>query len=98
MSTYSLSEIYTRRWLAWQPEPCDLVQVPRRSVEGLLAEVDRQRTALDKVRELHKRIKSYGWGDDWYCGTCLIGNHDEPLQWPCPTAELAYSADELGMP
>lgn len=45
--------------------------------------VDAAREALAPLRELHRR-------DGDYCWTC------DHTDWPCPTARLVYSADELG--
>ena len=50
-------------------------------------EMEAAREALKPIRELH-RVERGEYEDECYCVEC--GNH-----WPCATAKLIYSSEEL---
>lgn len=58
---------------------------------GVLAMADIAREALKPIRELHKSIDYFNGDDGSYEFTCA---HCDVL-WPCATAKLVYSAEEL---
>lgn len=61
------------------------VRADNRIAQGAAA----AREALDPIRELHVRQ-----GD--HCGTCFADGAIAAL-WPCPTARLIYTSEELGV-
>ncbi len=54
--------------------------------------VDAAREALKQVRELH--YKCLNGGGDWVCAECSWVDVVS-VYWPCGTAELAYTSEEL---
>ena len=59
------------------------------------------REALTPIRELHKPTVAYGFAgevDDTYCESCAKEVYGDLMyqQWPCATARLVYTTEELG--
>ncbi|MDL9938707.1 hypothetical protein QSJ18_18325 [Gordonia sp. ABSL1-1] len=61
--------------------------------------IDAAREALAPIRDLHKPVTEDGWADEPSCRTCAHEtwtSRDLSYQpWPCATARLIYSAEEL---
>lgn len=57
------------------------------------------REALAPIRELHRPHTEGGWEDEPYCLTCAHEtrtSRDLSYQpWPCATARLVYTTEEL---
>ncbi|AKJ72645.1 hypothetical protein PP301_gp077 [Gordonia phage GMA2] len=52
------------------------------------------REALAPIRELHKPFHHYSPNADYACVNCSDDQGD-PEPWPCPTAQLIYTSEEL---
>ena len=58
------------------------------------------REALAPIRELHKPHRELEWDGEWsdpHCRTCAHEQWGDLSHqpWPCDTAKLAYSSEEL---
>lgn len=51
------------------------------------------REALNPIRELHRPVNAHGTGRI-VCGVCWDSMSDY-MRWPCATARLVYSEEEL---
>lgn len=61
------------------------------------------REALAPIRDLHKRHRDLEWDGEWsapYCQTCAHEFYGDLCYqpWPCTTAKLVYSTEELENP
>lgn len=70
--------------------------------EGNLAKAA-AREALAPIRDLHKRHRDLEWDGEWsdpYCQTCAHEFYGDLCYqpWPCTTAKLVYSTEELENP
>lgn len=59
--------------------------------------------ALAPIRDLHKRHRDLEWDGEWsapYCQTCAHEFYGDLCYqpWPCTTAKLVYSTEELENP
>ena len=57
--------------------------------EASLAEVERLRADVERVRALHRPQLHLR---ETYCATCCDPVHDLPLRWPCPTLTVLDAA------
>lgn len=53
------------------------------------------REALKPIRELHKPVETYAKDGSIGCDHCWDCRNDINEPWPCDTAKLIYSAEEL---
>ena len=76
---------------AAKPEQADLIANAPTDMAALLAEVERLRVAVWRVREVHSLQVSSVWGE--VCEECVDAYTERHKPYPCPTLRAAEGVE-----